>query len=192
MRLPSGEASRTARPRKRGRRLLWLLVAAALAAVVIGVPYVAHALLNPWAISLTGRPTLTGYWQGQVAFAPGDQRSVVLHIRSEPRTGRCPNCSPIDGAVRVCAGARPMTYELTGRVHDRHARGFRLSVSPGETGGRYLRWFDGTWPGGDQISVSATILVIDADGVSRSDHQPAQPVRFAMRRAAKADFTAAC
>jgi hypothetical protein len=169
-----------------------VVVLASLLAAVFVVPYVAHALLNPWAISLTGRPTLTGYWQGRVAFAPGDQRRVVLHVRSEPRTGRCPGCSPIDGAVQVCAGGRPMTYELTGTVHDRHARRFELSVSPGQTAGRYLRWFDGTWPGGGQIDVSAMILVIDADGASRSDHQPTQPARFTMHRAAKAALTAAC
>jgi hypothetical protein len=169
-----------------------VVVFTGLFAAACGVPYLGHALLYPWAISLTGRPTLTGYWQGEVEFAPGDERQVALHVRSEPRAGRCSGCSPIDGAVRVCAGARPMTYGLTGKVRGYHARHFSLNISPGETAGRYLRWFDGAWPGGDQINASATIVVIEADGGSRSDHQPAEPVRFTMHRAAKADFTAAC
>jgi hypothetical protein len=41
------------------------------------VPYVGHALLHPWAISLTGKATLTGYWQGEVVFAPGDRRELL-------------------------------------------------------------------------------------------------------------------
>lgn len=164
-----------------------LLVLAAFA-----VPYVGHALLNPWAISLTGRPTLTGYWHGEAAFAQGDQRRVVMNLRSEPRTGRCQGCSPIDGVLKVCTGGQVMNHRFTGDVKDRHARRFSLSATPGARPGSYLRWLSGEWAGGDQISITATLVVRDADGAIRSDHQPSKPVRFTMSRGTKANFSAAC
>lgn len=73
-----------------------------------------------------------------------------------------------------------------------HAPRFSLDVTPGDGTGRFLRWIDGEWAGGDQIDLTATIVVRDADLVIRSDHQPAQPTRFTMSRGNKADFTATC
>ncbi|WP_275408301.1 hypothetical protein [Asanoa iriomotensis] len=35
-------------------------------------------------------------------------------------------------------------------------------------------------------------LVIDADGAARSDHQPDQPLQFAMNRISEAEFEAGC
>jgi hypothetical protein len=186
-----GQGSPASRPRRR-KKWVYLVLLTGLIIVGLAVPYVGHALLNPWAISLTGQPTLTGYWQGEVVFAPGDQRRVVIDLRSDPGRGGCPDCSPIDGDLRVCARARPMTYRFTGKVQGRHARRFSLSVTPGDRAGIYLRWLDGEWAGGDQIGLTATLVVRDADGAIRSDHQPAQPARFTMRRGNKANFTATC
>lgn len=172
-----------ARPRRRKKPYVLLVAVLALILTAgLGVPYVAHALLNPWAISLTGRPTLTGHWNGLAAFAPGDRRQVVLNLRSAPRRGPCSRCSPIDGDVKVCAAAGATTHRLTGDVQGRHARRFSLSVTPGDRPGDYLRWLNGEWAGGDQVRITATLVLRDPDGAIRSDHQPAKPVVFAMSR----------
>lgn len=192
--LPSGRDGQTlppSRPRRpRKRRYIWL-VGSGLVIAALAVPYVGHALLHPWAISLTGQPTLTGHWHGEVAFEPGDPRRVVVDLRSDPPVRRCQGCSPIDGVLKVCTGARPAAYEFTGDVKNRSARRFSLSVTPSDGPGTYLRWLDGEWAGGDQISGTAIFVVRDTDGAIRSDHQP-PPVRFTMRRGTEANFTAAC
>lgn len=163
-----------------------------MVAVYFVVPYLLHALVYPWAISLTGRPTLPGYWQGQVPFARGDVRRVVVNLVSEPRAGRCSRCSSITGGVKVCTGGHAGLHEFTGDANDRSASRFHLDVTPGDAPGRYLRELKGQWAGGDQIGITATLMVRDPDGASRSDHQPTEPVRFTMRRGTEADFNAAC
>ncbi|MGH3388659.1 MAG: hypothetical protein ACRDOO_07260 [Actinomadura sp.] len=166
---------------RRRRRYFWL-VFGLLIAVAFALPYGLHALRHPWAISLTGQPTLTGSWYGEVPFAPGDERQVVVKLRSEPPIGPCRNCSPIDGELTVCTKGRPLSYRFIGDVGDRSARRFSLSAIPGDPPGRYLRWLEGEWAHGDQIGITATLVVKDADRAIRSEHQPAQPVRFTMRR----------
>lgn len=185
---PDGHTPHRSR-RRRPKKWIYLLLLAG-AAAVLGLPYVAHALLYPWAISLTGKPTLTGYWQGEVAFAAGDRRHVVMHLRSEH--GDCGNCSSIDGAVKVCTAAHATTYRLTGDVKDYRGHRFLLGITPGESGGRYLRTIDGQWPGGDQIDVAAKISVLDADRVWRSNHQPKRSEHLVMHRTSKANFKAGC
>jgi hypothetical protein len=95
-----GQGSPASRPRRR-KKWLYLGLLPGLIIVGLAVPYVGHALRYPWAISLTGQPTLTGYWQGEVMFAPGDQRRVVIDLHSDPGRDGCAGCSPIDGALRV-------------------------------------------------------------------------------------------
>jgi hypothetical protein len=179
---PAGAGGPAPTPRRpRRRRLLWP-VFGLLLVTAFALPYGLHALRYPWAISLTGQPTLTGTWHGEVAFARGDVRQVVMELRSEPPIGPCRNCPPIEGELTVCTGGRPASYPFTGDVGDRGARRFSLSATPGDPPGSYLRWLEGEWAHGDRLGITAKLVVRDADRAIRSANQPAQPVRFTMRR----------
>jgi hypothetical protein len=184
--VPAGAGGPASTPRRPKRRRYFWLVFGLLIVAAFGLRYGLHALRYPWAISLTGQPTLTGTWHGEVAFARGDVRQVVMELRSEPPVGPCRNCSPIEGELTVCAGDRPASYRFTGDVRDRGARHFLLSATPGEPPGTYLRWLEGEWAHGDRLGITARLVVKDSDRAIRSENQPAQPVRFTMRRGAGA------
>ncbi|MEV5894983.1 hypothetical protein [Nonomuraea fuscirosea] len=74
------------------------------------------------ALSLTGRPTLPGYWYGAMSFGRGDQRPVAMQLRA----ATCRRCSDdLEGEVRVCAAGHSIDeFGLLRRhVDDRSAAG---------------------------------------------------------------------
>ncbi|MGP3937447.1 hypothetical protein [Nonomuraea sp. KM88] len=171
------------------RQFSWpvsIAIVAGLIITALALPYLAHPLLYPWAVSLTGEPTLTGYWHGQVSFPQQGRQQVVMDLRAEPRGGRCSNCSPIDGEVKVCDPGRPVVYEMWGRVSDRSAARFSLNTRPSRQTPAMspvtsLGQLDGRWPGGDTITIAA------------NRWRPGdQPLRFQMRRTTEAAFTTVC
>ncbi|MGP3963455.1 hypothetical protein ACTWPT_46500 [Nonomuraea sp. 3N208] len=172
------------------RKFSWpvsIAIVAGLFITAAALPYLVHPLLYPWAVSLTGEPTLPGYWHGQASFPGQGQRRVVMDLRAEPRRGRCSNCSPIDGELKVCGTGRRIVYEIWGDVSDRSASRFSLYARPGNralatSSGMSLTQIKGQWPGGDTITITAS------DSRRPSD----QPVRFQMRRTTEAAFTTAC
>ncbi|MCW3816144.1 hypothetical protein ONA91_17005 [Micromonospora sp. DR5-3] len=162
--------------------------------VGFGLIYGSHWLLNPW-VTVPGRPGLTGYWQGEVTVAPGDNRRVVLHLKGDP-PNRCQNCPDIDGEAKVCGATQHTTYDVWGDPLNFRGTRFSLKIRPVREGpGRFLNRLDGEWDG-DLIRADTEITVIDADGVARSttssDRPPDPPLRVELRRATAGDYRAAC
>lgn len=71
-------ATKKTKPMTR-RRILVIFVV--LFAILGRLYFADRLLLNPWSMSLTGKPTLTGYWRGEVAFGPDDKRTLVMHVK---------------------------------------------------------------------------------------------------------------
>jgi hypothetical protein len=182
------------RRRKRRRQLLPFVGMIGVLAVGFGIVYGSHWLLNPW-VSLPGRPGLTGYWQGEVAVAPGDNRRVVLHLKGDP-SSRCSTCPDIAGEAKVCGATQNTTYEVWGDPLNFRGTRFSLKVRPVREGpGRFLNRLDGEWDG-DLLKAETGITVIDADGAARwttsSDRPPDPPPRLELLRATAGDYRAAC
>ncbi|MFG3604469.1 hypothetical protein [Micromonospora chersina] len=180
--------------RRRGGKLRVIVGGIGVVAVGFGLIYGSHWLLNPW-VSLPGRPGLTGYWQGDVAVAPDDNRHLVLHLKGDPPS-RCSNCPDIDGTAEVCGGGQHTEYDVWGDPLNFRGTRFALKIRPVRDGpGRYLNRLDGERDG-DLLRIEVGITIVDADGVARSstssDQAPEPPLLLELRRATAADYRAAC
>lgn len=178
------------RPRRRRKRKLGrhLFVVAVIFAVGLGAKYGLELAFDPWASPLTGKPTLTGYWEGKVSFASGDDRQFVLQLSNTDR-GKI----DIEGVGKTCGAVGAATYEVWGDALNYRGTRFTLRIRLSkEAPGLRLSGLDGVWDGGDVLKVFAGSTAVDPDGAYRSNHQPADPPPFEMRRVSKATFETAC
>ncbi|NMO56354.1 hypothetical protein HH310_34905 [Actinoplanes sp. TBRC 11911] len=172
------------------RRLVKSLLVMALAgAALIALVTFGHAALDPWSTSITGKPTLTGYWAATVPFGPGPERQVAFHVTFED--GDCFRC--VDGDAKICAADYKMDQTFDGHVKNYHGTEFELSTAPYNlVPGVHLGAMTGTWAGGDELKISMEPLVVNADRSSHSDEQPDKPTPFTMHRISKSGFNATC
>ncbi|MER7440723.1 hypothetical protein [Micromonospora avicenniae] len=178
--------------RPQGRRKAntprFLALFIALIVVGVGVVYGLHWAANPWALSLPGRPALTGYWQGTVPYGPSDDRRIVLHLTDDPpsATDRCGDCPGMEGAAKVCDAGQIETYELWGDASNYRGTRFALHTRPGADGpGPRLNELHGEWDG-DLVRISTSLIVLKDDGAATGSDSP--PVTFEMTRADEKDF----
>lgn len=171
-------------PRRRApKRSFVIFLVAASGLVYFGL----QLAFYPWAWSLTGQPTLTGYWEGKVSFAPGDDRQFVLQLRKTDK-GKI----DISGDGKTCGAAGAATYETWGDVLNYRGTRFTLHMRLWkEATGLRFSGLDGEWHG-DVLKIRAESTAINPDGANRSNHQPADPPPFEMRRVSEATFEAAC
>lgn len=157
-------------------------------------------LLNPWAHSLTGKPTLTGMWIGQVTSPSGQTRELFLDLqRSDTGDGSfyCSTCPRIDGTAKMCGdGGEVKVYEVWGspdtwsgaRFHINYPRSVGEPI-PGLQAGK----INGEWSG-DVLKIGMTFgLHVEKGGVIRSDDPDLDvPAQFSMVRGTESDFLAKC
>jgi hypothetical protein len=180
--------------RKTKPLLLGLIIAGLIAFSLFGIPFLDAVLFNPWALSLTGAPTLTGRWTGELVPAKGESRTLHLVLRHDvPR--RCTTDCSIDGTVRLCRGTRlEREYTISGEAHTRSGQSFHVNLWPDSdylTGELRLGRMEGEWNGEDRIrftspwwyhSQSATVEV------RRGERPPEQPtVTFELGRGGSAE-----
>jgi hypothetical protein len=179
--------------KKVGRRSIAILVG--LLAVYAALYFGDRLVLNPWSMSVTGAPTLLGYWEGDVAFGPADRRRFVMELRYDDPGGNCGGCPRIGGDAVLCGPSGADRYELTG--HPKNRSGSRFGVGPRRTSGqpgKVLEQLNGEWAE-DRITIRTTLHVVDADGVahsSTSTDKPVPVVVMELRRSDEAGFERAC
>lgn len=144
--------------------------------------WVIHWVLNPWAVSLPGKPGLVGYWRGEVPFGPDDTRRIVLDLNGHPADG-------ITGAAKVCGGPHRTFYRIDGEADDRSGTRFWLSPSvDNHDPGIYLQRMKGEWDGAQLVMIDATLTTFTADHNDPPDH----PVRFQLHRSGSDEFDTTC
>lgn len=143
----------------RPRRILFL---AGLVGAGIGAFIVIEAVFTPWARSLTGEPTLTGEWLGEMTTATGRKHAVWLQLQHRIPTGRssCSNCSRIEGIVRTCTSGAMRAYRLWGDVENWRGTQFRVRTQEEQeyAGEPVLGALQGTWSG-DTVELSTHLIV---------------------------------
>ena len=180
----------------------------AMFAVII----VLQAIFTPWGRSLTGGPTLTGRWLGEIS-QPGD-RARPVYIRIEgliwgaDDSGCLRNCD-LQGIGRVCVGStRIQEYTFDGEVQGRRASSFQIDMRKAEDSPYGWRLGDlrGAWAGGDILQLGGewisdpprreVRIVMDSAGNTVMDPPPQPekriPVAFTLRRGREHDFLDAC
>lgn len=166
-----------------------------------------QASFYPWGRSLSGAPTLTGRWLGELVTPTGARQVVWLDMALPYRS--CANCPKIDGEASVCDGRGPvLQHSLSGNVADRSGKQFTLRLTEQKEGAAALRiaFIDGRWSG-DRLDLTTTLVVpgqpitmrVEKDAAGRETttvvggHPDTRaPVTFAMHRATPAEFAAAC
>ena len=160
--------------------------------VVVGLQWA----LNPWSMSLPGRATLTGHWQGEVIYGPDDNRRIVLEQTYSGGRG-----SNIGGKAKVC-GTQNAAYQVFGDTHD--YSGSRFTLDPSwleDKPGLYLNDLEGEWDG-DLLRFHGALTLVHPDGSTRSSSTTTAggtvitsedpQVRFEMRRSTSDDYDSAC
>jgi hypothetical protein len=162
-----------------------------LLAVLIAVDRI---LVNPWSFSLTGEPTLTGHWQGEVHYPANIKKRFVLHIGYHMPNGHCGGgCSNIDGRAKECGPGGNQSYEVWGDTENHRGTRFtvHLRADNDRQPGPRVNGFDGRWHG-DELSIDATFARIYPDGSARSSTGEQNTLELTLRRSDESTFDQTC
>lgn len=161
------------RPKRKMSRTRAILMLAGGAVLLVVLPfYVLEAIFNPWAVSLTGAPTLTGEWEGKMTTASGRTFRLDLSLKRDLPTRECSNCPKISGEVRACEiGSECRTYRMWGDVDDRRGTTFLLkTLDESEHAGKLtLGYLTGRWPGADTLHLTTELRTAGASVTMRSE-----------------------
>jgi hypothetical protein len=192
--------------RKRPRRR-WLVATVVLlvaaGAVFFVVPRLLDLAVRPWAFSLTGGPTLTGTWAGELQLAPDDVRTVSLHLKKDRninRRGGNAQRSDIEGTAAICdATGAPVHFTVDGDPEGRSGSRFWLELSPGRLEpGTHVSFgrIDGVWDGDTlRLHAKPETIQISADGAASGSADTAttnRSVDFTLTRAADGTDSLRC
>ncbi len=151
------------------RRTRYGIVLLALGILAYGAVYGLEHLLNPWALSFPGHPSLVGYWSGTMTFGPGDDRDVALHMwRLDPGGRGGPAEHPdLVGDAQICGRTGVSTYEVTGHVQNFTGTRFEIGLrSDTVTAGKQPEALEGTWDSAHLIQVRTGLYTVGSDGVA--------------------------
>jgi hypothetical protein len=187
----SSRASRSLFKALFGRSLWPLIVLLGVGGGAIGLLAGLDYLLAPyWAKSHSGHPALVGYWRGEVAFAPGDNREVVLHLTRS--TSRRHIRSNIAGGAKICGAKGEPHYSVGGRAANDRGTRFTLGFTAQSSGpGKYPGDATGAWDGKDQVELGIRLYTKTSDGQVVADSDGPR-FRSRLRRSTKAAFETAC
>lgn len=159
-----------------------LLLGAVFATVVLLITVI-EAVSTPWALSLTGAPTLTGEWVGTLQTKTGRALDVWLSIHHPLHTDKCMNCPQLEGEVRTCeAGRDARRYHMWGNVENRRGTPFLLKTleEPERPDRLTLGYMDGQWSG-DTLDLTMTFRW------PRGDADTQEPIHWRMQRGRESD-----
>lgn len=189
-------------PRRRKRYMIVLLAVGVLA---YGAVYGIEHLLNPWALSFPGHPSLVGYWSGTMTFGPGDDRNVALHMwRLDVGGGGGPAEHPdLVGNAQICDRTGVSTYAVSGHVQNFTGTRFEIGLtSDPVTAGKHPEALEGTWDNAHLIQARTGLYTVDSGGVAggkaSADAETGNVdveddnIRFELRRSSEDAFTSIC
>lgn len=186
--------------KKRGLIFVGIIIAivVALAFFAEGIGYLVDTALNPWAHSLTGQPTLTGRWRGQLHFAGRTSREMFLEIRRDPREGygtrrrsrrgRFGRQGAFTGTAQMPdEGGTLINYEIWGRSNydgsqiNIQLRDLNRQPAPKEQ--PLLQLLRGSWNGTTlQLNGQYSLHVYDGHGSTYEAGAPTPPVTGTLKR----------
>jgi hypothetical protein len=150
------------RPLGCGRQIFALVVLIS----VTGAGYLLiEAAVFPWGRSLTGAPTLTGRWIGEMTTPTGQKKVMVLEIDGPYFGEGCTACE-FEGTAILC-GRDTQKYTVGGDATNHSGTRFYFNATK-EDERRYgtrLRKVDGEWDRADRLRLT-TMLESDIGGES--------------------------
>lgn len=170
---------------------------------VNGLGYLIDCAFNPWAHSLTGRPTLVGTWVGRVTTPGGESRVLFLDMRRSTNArgnySTCRTCPRIEGAAKLCGGesdVRP--YDVWGGPDSWDGTRFHLAAATAKgrppSAGLQAGGMRGEWSG-DALSMTMELSRSDESGATHSrsgDPDVNTPAKFTMARGGGSNFFDEC
>lgn len=163
--------------------------------------YLIDSFFNPWAHSLTGKPTLVGAWFGRVTSPSGQARVLFLemHRSTTSRGGysTCHTCPRIEGTVEMCGGGADVNaYDVWGGPDTWDGSRFHLNqprIKGQPRPGLQVGSISGAWSG-NELNLSMKFgFRNERAAVYASDNPDVNiAAEFTMRRGGEADFLAEC
>jgi hypothetical protein len=165
-----------------------------------------EAAFTPWARSLSGGPTLTGEWLGEMTTPTGAKQLVWIELDHSVPSSPCFGCSSIDGQAVTCSAAKAHRYEVLGSTETWDGSLFHLKTSETEESEVHLLYLEGKWDR-DEISLTTTLVAPNIPQTTRWEKNEAgeetmtvidghpdtrAPVTFSMSRGTLHDFEARC
>lgn len=136
-----------------------LVLGAIVAFSLYGIPLLDALVFNPWALSVTGKPTLTGTWSGTLQAGDGDQRSMSLVIGHVVPRERCSGDCYMKGTVRLCRGGTlEREFTITGGSDTWSGEAFHVDLHSDRNyreGELRLGRLQGAWDRADAIRFTA-------------------------------------
>jgi hypothetical protein len=126
-------------------------------------------LFHPWSYTVTGRPTLTGDWTGQLETKVGIGISMFLKLRLNMASVLSEDGGPcLVGTALVCNdGGQVAAYDVVGNARDGGTK-FRLSFYTGwAKERRFLAAFQGVWEA-TTLKLSGKYEPIEAESLPAS------------------------
>lgn len=196
-------------PRLKVSRARAVAILGGLAALFVLIYVGLEALFTPWARSLTGAPTLTGEWVGEMTTASGRKLHMWLLIEHATSAKACMNCPRIEGEVRTCeTGGAKRVYRMWGNVENWRGTVFLLKTLDEQEHARKLtlgtlngRWSGDTLDLTTELRVPGEITTMrwerDAAGnettrVIGGDPDTHNPVQWRMSRGSEREFRSRC
>jgi len=160
--------------------------------VVIGVYQVVEAILFPWARSLTGAPTLTGEWMGEMTTVSGRHFLIWMELGHSTGSPGVRQTFSLEGAAQTCeATGEQRRYRVLGNVANRRGTAFNISMyaNPAQAHTLTIGGFDGQWLG-NKLEISGTNLFMPNPG--KKDPDTDDEPRWHMQPGTKKDFQMKC
>jgi hypothetical protein len=162
------------RNKKPVSRPRFFLMLGGLVALVVGCFLLIEAAFTPWARSITGGPTLTGEWMGEIRTASGRQILLWMKLEHFIPTDQCADCPALEGRARTCeANGEQREYRLWGDVENWRGTVFYVkTLDESEHAGKLtLGTLDGKWSG-DTMELSTELRVAGAPTTMRFERAP--------------------
>ena len=190
-------------------RKFYRLAVILTALLLIAFGAVLKSVLKPWAFSLSGGPTLTGDWVGEITTPTGRRLPVWLNLYTEALSiAPCYDCPDFLGTVRSCGNGVIRDFEAWGSVESRSGAAFLVKTRPTAEIPHEPRlgYLNGQWRG-NTLTLTTTLVVPGDPVTTRTEysgsgkdvtrivggHPDARaPISWTMKRGSESEFERAC
>lgn len=193
---PTAEQLRSPPPRsarRSGRKWVAFLMLGVGLAIIGAIAIVDRGTAPPWARAHDGHPALTGYWQGRMTFAHGDDRLIVFRLLRFTGARGGNGKANLTGEAMLCGSTGTARATLYGAALDPQSSRLTIGFSWKKpfVPGLFPEGIEGSWDGRDLIGGSSELGRRAPDGAtSMGSDDPV--IHYELHRSTSSNFNSGC